>query len=107
MANFRSRSLLDCAHSIHACMNCAEYVESGCEPAHSNQQIHGKGQSIKASDCYFAALCHRCHAWLDSGMSPDPTGRYMGDREDKQAMWRAAFDRTLLTLWEKGMVKVA
>jgi hypothetical protein len=31
----------------------------------------------------------------------------MGDREDKQAMWRAAFDRTLLTLWEKGMVKVA
>ena len=107
MANYRNRALLDCAHAIKGCLNCGAYVEHGCDPAHSNQQAHGKGVGIKAHDFMFAALCNQCHKWLDSGMSPDPTGRYMGDREDKQAMWRAAFDRTLLTLWEKGMVRVA
>lgn len=109
MSAYRNRALLDTAHSVKACMNCAAYIEHGCDPAHSNQQTHGKGMSIKASDCYFAALGNPCgcHRWLDSGTGMDPTGRYTDSREDKQAMWRAAFDRTLLTLWEQGKVRVA
>lgn len=98
MSNYRNRALLDLAHSIHFCMHCAGHAPDGCEPAHANWSAYGKGMSIKAHDCYFAALCHRCHAELDQG----PVSR-----EDKQAMWRAAFDRTLLTLWEQGMVRVA
>lgn len=98
MSGYRNRKLLDLAHSLHVCMHCGEWAESGLEPAHSNSQSHGKGMSIKAHDCYFAALCHKCHVHLDQGP---------GSREDKQAMWRAAFDRTLLTLWEQGKVRVA
>lgn len=34
-------------------------------PAHSNQQVHGKGMGIKADDRYTVPACMSCHSWLD------------------------------------------
>jgi hypothetical protein len=96
--NHRDRRYLDLAHKIHECTNCGCYVPEGCEPAHSNQQRHGKGTSIKANDCFVAALCHECHRHLDSGL---------GDRIEKQSMWQFAFERTLLIYFLNGWLKVA
>src|SRR5690242_7404417 len=47
--NFRSRALLDLAHHL-PCQWCGRGTAS--EPAHSNQQKHGKGMSLKLHDCY-------------------------------------------------------
>lgn len=38
--------------------------------AHSNQQRHGKGMGIKASDAYVVYACAACHSWLDQGRAP-------------------------------------
>ncbi len=102
---YRNRALLDLAHRDDMeCGNCG--AVGPCEPAHSNQQNHGKGASHKAHDVFFAALCHPCHAWLDQGIGEDPTGVWAGNRSDKQMMWRRAFDRTLLLLWRRRLVCV-
>lgn len=81
---FRSRKLLDLAHRVHECQIqipgvCEGYSAHGCEPAHSNQQIHGKGMGHKADDCYHAAACHSCHAQLDQGtiLSKEERRQYM------------------------------
>lgn len=105
--NYRNRALLDLAHRICECQNCGRYTE-GCEPAHSNEMAHGKGKSIKAHDCFFAALCHECHAWLDQGRGPDPSRRWSGLdlRGDKMDMWRAACFKTLLLLWQNEWIIV-
>lgn len=103
---FRNRRLLDLAHREDAeCGNCGS--EGPCEPAHSNMMQHGKGKSHKADDVFNAHLCHACHVWLDQGIGMDPTGTWTCDRADKQAMWRRAFDRTLLLMWRRGWIKVA
>lgn len=103
---YRNRRLLDAAHQVQECQNCGRFTE-GCEPAHSNLGEHGKAVSMKSADCYFACLCHTCHSWLDQGHGMDPTGTFDGTREDKAAMWRRAYDKTVLLLWSRGMVKVA
>jgi hypothetical protein len=104
--NFRNRKLLDLAHRICECQNCGRYTPEGSEPAHSNLMMHGKGVSIKAHDCFFAALCHACHAWLDQGGGDDPSGAYTCGVRDKQMMWQAAANKTLLLLWRNGWIKV-
>lgn len=105
---YRNRALLDCAHEIERCMNCTAHT-GGCEPAHSNLEEHGKGKGLKAHDCFFAVLCHRCHAWLDNsgGSGKDPSGIYESTREDKRLMFLRAMCRTMLELWRLGKVKVA
>lgn len=103
---YRNRKLLDLAHrDENACGNCER--PGPCEPAHSNMSQHGKGERRKAHDLFVAALCHDCHAWLDQGRGPDPTGLWSDDRADKQAMWRRAADRTWLRWWRLGWIKVA
>lgn len=97
--NHRDRKLLDLAHEIHTCMACGAYVESGCEPAHSNQARHGKGKSIKASDVFFAAVCNACHYEIDQGALPT--------QDERRELWQRAFEATLLELWERGWLKVA
>jgi ferredoxin len=67
--------------------------------AHSNQQIHGKGMGVKAHDCYVAALCFKCHAQIDQGT--------LYDKATKKDMWDLAFQRTILELWKREMIKVA
>lgn len=106
MSNYRNRQLLDLAHRICECQNCGAYSPEGCEPAHSNQQRHGKGKSIKAHDCYFAALCHACHFWLDQSSKMSPCGRWGGHQADKRDAFHYAADKTLLLLWQNGWIKV-
>jgi len=106
---YRNRKLLDLAHRITFCQNCGTHVHEGCEPGHSNLSEHGKGFRLKAHDCFFAALCSRCHGWLDNsgGLGKDPTGRYTSSRDDKREMFRRAMDSTMLLLWQLELVRVA
>lgn len=107
---YRNRKLLDCAHAIEHCTNCGAYQVEGCEPAHSNLEEHGKGKGLKGHDCFWAALCHACHAWLDNsgGLGTDPTRIWKSTREDKKAMFVRAMFRTWLELWrlEKLLVSL-
>jgi hypothetical protein len=105
--NNRARPLLDLAHRLSECQNCGGY-SPGCEPAHENGIAAGKGQSIKSQDNRHAALCHACHAWLDSGGNGlDPSGLYTPKREDKKAMWTRAHLRTFDQYWQRGWLRVA
>lgn len=54
--------------------------------AHSNQLTHGKGKGIKAHDCFVAALCHSCHAFVDQGQ---------GMRLARETVWQSAHERTV------------
>lgn len=99
--NYRNRALLDLAHQMPCTLNIDGVCQGGLEsePAHSNQQIHGKGMSIKAHDVFFAAACRACHHELDHGTK--------FNKEEKREIWRHAFDKTYLLLWEMGFIKVA
>ena len=100
---YRNRALLNLAHGIEHCQNCGAYAPEGCEPAHSNLQEHGRGKDNKSHDCYFAALCHACHTWLDAAMrGTDPSRVYSPDREGKREMFVRAMHRTWLTLWQSA-----
>lgn len=103
---FRSRSLLDLAHRCERCMNCGAVTPDGCEPAHSNLMVHGKGVGEKSHDCYHAALCHRCHRWYDNqgGEGMDPSKVFK--RSERQAMWSRAFYLTLLHYFRMGWIGV-
>lgn len=100
MSNFRNRALLDLAYKLE-CMLQLPGCEGGTEgePAHSNQSRHGKGGSIKAHDCFFVPACRSCHRELDQGRTMT--------REEKFDVWNAAFERTYVALWERGLIKVA
>ena len=68
---YRNRQLLDLAHRVQECQiqldGCPGFVEDGCEPVHSDQQIHGKGMRQKADDHQHAAGCYYCHALENRG----------------------------------------
>ncbi len=83
---FRSRAHMMAVASLD-CQLCGKGGPS--QAAHSNQAIHGKGRSIKASDEFTAALCQRCHAEVDSGMLT---------REQRAQLWDLAHQRTLAAL---------
>ncbi len=102
---FESRKLLDLAADA-PCMHCGG--ERGTVvAAHANSQAKGKGAGEKAHDCFIAFLGHRCHAWLDQGRGPDPTGVFSDSREDKAMVWQRAADATLLYLFKTGKVRVS
>ena len=91
-AYIRSPKLLKACRSI-PCQNC--YVEDGTVvAAHSNQGIHGKGRSIKASDVFVASLCHHCHYEIDQGST------YTA--EERQLIWQSAHVRTVARLVREG-----
>lgn len=102
---YRNRRLLDLAHAIEQCQNCGAYP-GGCEPAHSDLQEHGRGKDNPAHDCFFAALCHLCHRWLDHGRGEDPSRVYEGTREGKRDMFFRAMHKTILLVWRRGWVRV-
>lgn len=104
---YRNRRLLDLAHKLERCTNCGVVHVGGLEPAHSNLQEHGRGKDEKSDDCFFAALCHACHAWLDFGFGKDPSRLYEGTREGKREMFMRAMARTWHALWKVGLVMVA
>ena len=89
----RSPALLKACREI-ACSNCGRQDGTVCA-AHSNQAIHGKGRSIKASDVFVASLCHTCHANLDQGAA-------MSNAERK-TLWNACHIQTLRALVRGGL----
>lgn len=94
----RSKALLRACREI-PCQHCGAADGTVCA-AHSNQGIHGKGRSIKASDIYVASLCFRCHSLLDQGRE--------GSREYRTELWTRAHLKTVallnqLGLWPEGI----
>lgn len=97
---YRDRALLDAVYQIDCTLQIPGVCEGGAgEPAHSNQSRHGKGGSIKAHDCFVAAGCRSCHRELDQGK------RFT--REEKADIWQRAHERTLLQLFQQGLIRVA
>ncbi len=95
---YRSRPLLDAVHSLP----CTITLPEGCigrpaVPAHSNQQVHGKGGSLKAHDCFVAAACTvavgtaGCHYEIDDGRRLE--------RHERQRYWRRGFETTFEWLY--------
>lgn len=98
---YRSRTLLDLAHYIpcratfeHECVGYR-----GCEPAHADGQIWGRGAGHKAPDCFFAAICRNAHQILTARVGSDL------EREQKDADWHRAYVATQVWLWEHGWIK--
>lgn len=95
---FRSRKLLDCAHTMPCCARfehaCAQYL--GCDPAHSDWSVFGRGHGHKSPDWAFAAMCNPAHKMLDTF-----------DRETKRMEWLRAFVATQNYLWNTERLKVA
>ena len=94
--NFRNRKLLDTARDM-PCMSCG--IEDGTiVAAHGNGSQYGKGMGIKAHDCFFAGLCHKCHADYDHGNRMT--------KAEKQVFFSRAMAKTWLWLWNNGKLKV-
>ncbi len=101
---YRDRKLLDLAHQVTECQLqlpgvCQGHSAHGCEPAHSNQQRHGKGMGHKAEDIFHVAACHACHAELDQGR------RFT--KEQKRDFWQHGWERTIALYLRNGWLKVA
>jgi hypothetical protein len=62
-------------------------------PCHSNQQKHGKGMGLKASDKFTVPGCRACHHEIDQGKTLT--------KEEKFSAWDAAYAR-----WEKYREKI-
>lgn len=92
---YDNRKLLDSAH-IMPCMTqfphkCGGW--EGCDPAHSDSSIFGRGHGHKSDDCFFAAMCHHSHMLLDTRAF---------DRELKFYEWLRAYAETQRYLYEQG-----
>lgn len=79
---YRNKKLLELLRESPICFGCGKHNDGTICAAHSNFSIHGKGRSLKADDCYVAALCFNCHSNLDSG----GTLSY----EEKYLLWHEA-----------------
>lgn len=79
----RDKRILEFCRTV-PCQSCG--IQDGTVvAAHSNQSIHGKGRSIKASDQFVAALCYSCHYEVDQGRA---------SKEGKLLIWNTAHERT-------------
>ena len=100
---FRSRKFLNLAHTCTLC--CADFPHQcvgyqGCEPAHSDSSLFGRGMRHKSADWAVAFICHNAHVLLTAKVNDDM------DRETKFYHWLRAFARTQDYLWENGKLKV-
>ncbi|MFN7881785.1 MAG: hypothetical protein ACK5PF_02040 [bacterium] len=89
----RSKPLLEACRQI-PCQHCGAQ-DGTVVAAHSNQSVHGKGKSVKASDIYVASLCSICHHQLDQG--------FLWSREQRIAIWTAAHKKTVALLNAMGL----
>jgi hypothetical protein len=96
---FRCRKLLDLAHEDTSCKADFPHVcigFQGCEPAHADHQIFGRGVGFKTPDWAAAHLCHNAHSALSK----------MG-REEKFYAWLRAYVATQDYLWTEGKLRIA
>lgn len=98
--SYRNRNLLDLARG-QPCMagiiDICNHDPATTVSAHSNQARHGHAGALKADDCFIAWLCSSCHAELDQGRMR---------RKLKAEYWDRAFEATLLSMWEQGLISV-
>lgn len=95
---YRDRKLLDLAYHLNCTLMLPGCEGTTGEPAHSNQSKHGKGGALKAHDCFYASACRSCHRELDQGKTMS--------REEKFDAWERGHIRTMLQLWERGLIQV-
>lgn len=93
---YRNKKLLEACREL-PCQICGIQDGTVCA-AHSNQQIHGKGTGIKASDAMVAALCSKCHFAIDNGKT------YAKD--ERKGIWDRAHQNTMRQLIETGKLIV-
>lgn len=98
---FRSPKLLQAARG----QECKVEIPTICNgdpatvvAAHANWQEYGKGGALKANDCFIAWACSACHAAIDEGNKLN--------YEEKRHYWQRGFERTVLAMFENGIVKV-
>ena len=97
---FRSRKLLDLCHDTPCQATFPHNCSGTIVPAHSNQQLFGRGHAFKADDCFVAAVCPDAHDYID--------GRKGGwEKEMKHAEWMRAHIATVRWWWENDKLKVA
>lgn len=98
--NYRDQYLLSAVRELPCQFQIPGVCEGGAnsDPCHSNQQRHGKGKSLKAHDIFVAAGCRACHRCVDQGMTLS--------REDRIHYWSVAHERTMLILWQRGVIGV-
>ena len=94
--NYRNPKLLQAARNVPNCMGCGKVTDGTIVMAHANWSEYGKGMGIKAHDWAVAALCHACHASIDSGKLT---------RQEKRDNWLAAHIKTLVWLFDTGIVR--
>lgn len=89
---FRSKKHLQNVASL-PCQIC--YVEGRTQASHSNQAIHGKGRSIRASDEFTAAICVEHHFEIDQGSNLT--------KQQRVDMWNEAYQKTVNRLKEQNL----
>ena len=94
--SFRSPKLLKAARD-QACVLCGSVGSTVA--AHCNLTEHGKGVGIKCPDSLTAWLCSGCHALIDGRWG------YLS-KDEKREQWYRAFARTVVQLFEQGIVVV-
>lgn len=94
---YRNRKLLDLAHSAPCFADFSHDCQGwqGCDPAHSDSSIFGRGAGHKSHDFAFASLCNTAHKMLD----------FM-EREEKFYAWLHAYVKTQEYLWENKLIGV-
>lgn len=88
---FRSKKHLKNVAKL-PCQICG--VEGRTQAAHSNQAVHGKGRSIKASDEFTAALCIEHHFEIDQGSHLT--------KQQRVDMWDEAWHKTVAKIQQQG-----
>lgn len=94
---YRNKKLLEACRKL-PCQLCGADDGTVCA-AHSNQQIHGKGTGIKASDAMVAALCAACHFAIDNGKT--------FGKDERKDYWNRAHQNTMRTMIETGVLVLA
>lgn len=89
---FRSKKHLKNVANL-PCQIC--YVEGRTQASHSNQAVHGKGRSIRASDEFTAAICVEHHYEIDQGSSLT--------KQQRIDMWNEAYQKTVNQLKKQNL----
>lgn len=98
--NFRCPPLLKLSYELP----CQIQIPGICiggkgEPCHANWSEFGKGERIKAHDCFFASGCRACHDALDQGSK--------FSKAQRKHFWLMGYIRTVLLLWQLKLITVA
>src|SRR4051812_9154506 len=97
----RSKSFTDMAHTAPCFADfpheCSSFM--GCEPAHSDSHIFGRGIGHKSNDHACAFMCGVAHRMLTASVG----GSEM-TRDEKFFNWLRAYAKTQNWLWETGRI---